>query len=120
MPRDTYDEFTAIVRHVAYRTGDRSCPEAAAAKLTPWLGFIGRGEGDPAWCDLRLEGMDEPPPWSVVEDECRVRLKAAGRWIAGEPAGIAALIDDIACMDPSYRAARYAALGQAWAHLLAA
>lgn len=66
-----------------------------------------------------LAGRANHAPAPAVRAGARRRLADAATWFDGRPAQVAALIDDIAAMDPLNRDRRKAVLTAAWADLLA-
>ncbi|GJE14448.1 hypothetical protein FOHLNKBM_5523 [Methylobacterium longum] len=66
-----------------------------------------------------LAGGTSHTPAPAARAAARRRLAEAATWFDGKPAQIAALIDDIAAMEPPNRERRKAVLTTAWTDLLA-
>jgi hypothetical protein len=100
MPRDPFDTVCDLMeRHVS---AEETAP--AAISIVSALTILAGTNALPA---------------PAARAAARCRLKDAATWFDGSPAQVAALIDDIAAMEPLNRGRRKAVLTAAWADLLA-
>lgn len=102
MPRDPLDTVSDLIeRHVS---AEETAPPAISIVSALSILVAGGTTHTPA-----------PPARAAA----RRRLKDAATWFDGRPVQVAALIRDIAGMDPPNRDRRKAVLTAAWADLLA-
>ncbi|MHB2204913.1 hypothetical protein [Methylobacterium sp. CM6257] len=100
MPRDPFDTVSDLIeRHVSAEE-----PAPAAISIVSAL-------------EVLADVNSVPAP--AARAGARRRLADAATWFDGTPAQVAALIDDIAAMEPANRDRRKAVLTAAWADLLA-
>jgi hypothetical protein len=99
MPRDPFDTVCDLIeRHVSAEE-----PAPAAISIVSALAVL-------------ADTNSAPAPASRAA--ARRRLTEAATWFDGTPADVAALINDIAAMDPPNRDRRKAVLCAAWTDLL--
>jgi hypothetical protein len=112
-------DFDRAVSLIERHTGADPA-QALAARLFPSLAVLAIGEAEAVREGFRLRATGEPAPWTDIEAACRQQLARVVPDLIDPPHRIAALIDDLAAMDPPYRGRRHAILTEAWADALTA